>query len=848
MIKKRTWKVLKRFFIIFSVAGFLLSLVALAHYSYLSSKEQLEFQSNEKFQVIQGQTAIKQQLAGVLSDLNYLTAYGEKYLLFNPDSANQNRMLNDLLLIFSKEKGVYDQIRYLDNQGVEVIRINYNHGNPVSIPKTNLQTKSNRYYFQAVQYLKQNQYYISPLDLNIENEKIESPYKPVLRFAKPVFDQQSQKQGTLILNYTGQTLLDHFIKATHVIQQRVALLNPQSYWLYSAEKSLQWAFMFGKETTFSKQFPAAWEVLRQEDEGQFIADKHLFTFVTVDPLPASYSYTTPRPKWKIVSTISLSNKQLNSTFASYIPLYSFMLLLLGLGAWLLAQTWIQHQQTELQVAFEQRFRQALEHINLLAIGLDNNGHLIFCNNALLKLTGWSKQAVLGKKWLDVFVAPEFKNQAIDIMHGIFNGQLHDIHQDTLIQTRDGEIRKVRWNNTLMLNPTGKTIGMTCIGEDVTEIREQEQQLLNLSRAVEQSPNVVMIVGMDGEIQYANPKFTELTGYTLKEVLGKNPRLLKSTNGMSKADYRNLWETIKSGKTWKGIFQNKKKNGENYWESAIISGIRNSDGDIINYLAVKENITKRLQLEKQLEQRNIKIAKSEALAVVGRMASMVAHDLRNPLSSIKMSLQILSKPATKAMEAQITELKKIALDQVAYMEIILEDLLSFACPSSLQPEWLSIEHIINETINILQGKIQRHQAIIETSFQTGLPTLYVDSRRIRQVLSNLISNAIQAATEAGESPHIMIVVMSKLGQDLPAIQIEIYDNGAGLGDTNTKQLCEPFYTTRTKGTGLGLAIVKRYVEEHNGTIILENNPEEKGTICNVTLPISSLVNVGEKHHA
>jgi len=965
------WKTLPLFLIIFIVTSILLFLVALGHYWQVTLKERTAFENNEVSTVQQGKTAIEQQLAGVVSDIHYLASYGEHYrtsygkaysLFDNADE--QNQQLSRLLYTFSKEKKVYDQIRFLNTLGAEVIRINNNEGTPYPVPNQDLQKKSTRYYFQEISKLKKGEVYISPLDLNIEKGKIERPYKPVLRFGEPVFNAQGEHKGSLLLNFMGDELLTAFREATKSHQAHIVLLNNKGYWLSSPNKTQEWGFMYGKKENFGSQFYETWKTIKTDQHGQFYSNEHLMTFTTVNPLPVSLQ-TNTTPSWKIVSLVPQSNTALGGAFDKYVTLYGSILLLLAFGAWVLASTIIRHRQSELQVVFEQRFRQVLEHVDLLAIALDKDGTITFCNEALSKLTGWKRDEILGKNWFDTCVPDESKSETIQLMQDISSGRIEEVHEDALIKTKAGGKRKVEWNHTLMKDSNGEVIGLTCIGENVTDIRAQEKQLLTLSRAVEQSPVVVLIVGTDGGIQYTNPRFTEVTGYTMEEALGKNPSILKSEPHTNKEEYDQLWKKIKTGGTWHGIFKNRKKNGEIYWASASISGLRDSDGKIVNYIGVQEDITERLNLEQkfrmsvegspyamvmideaaeiilinsqteeyfgynrdellgqdvemlipdkyqqghsklrdeyltapqfgvnrdhdlgrrlfgkrkdgtqfpveialnlidtdegkitltsiiditqrtklesELEQRNQEVAKSKTLAVVGRMASMVAHDLRNPLSSIKMGLQILSKPMKAGSEEHKQELKKIALEQVGYMEVILEDLLNYARPPALKLEWLDIKNILNETTNMLQGLIQEYHATIHTNILQGLPTIYADSSKLRLILSNVISNAIQAAAESGKQPEITLSAMSRLGDKIPSIQIEISDNGPGIDSEKVEQLFEPFYTSRAKGTGLGLAIVKGFVEQHKGQITLGSNPNREGTICTILLPISELIN-------
>ena len=969
-MKGNFWKVLPLFLIIFLIVTVLLFLVALGHYWQVTLKEKTAFENNVVSTVQQGKTAIEQQLAGVVSDIHYLarygehynTSYGQAYSLFD-NAKQQNLQLTRLLSAFSKEKKAYDQIRFLDMQGAEIIRINNSTGIPYSVPTQDLQKKSARYYFQEISKLKKGELYISPLDLNIEKGRIELPYKPVLRFGELVFNAQGERKGSLLLNFMGGELLTAFLDATKSHQGNIMLLNNQGYWLSSPDKTQEWGFMFGKKNHFGAEYDEAWRIIKGKLGGQFYSNNYLMTFTTVNPLPA-FLRTTTSPRWKIVSLIPQSNPSLGGAFDKYVTLYGSILLLLGFGTWVLASTIIRHRQSELQVVFEQRFRQVLEHVDLLAIALDNNGKITFCNEALSKLTGWGRNEILGKNWFDTCVPDDFKQKTKQTISDIFSGKLDQVHEDALIKTRAGDKRKVDWNYTLMKDSDDGVIGLTCIGENVTDIRSQEKQLLTLSRAVEQSPVVVLIVGTDGCIQYTNPRFTEVTGYTMEEALGKNPSILKSEPHNNKDEYDKLWKRIQAGRTWHGIFKNKKKSGDIYWASASISGIRDNNGKIVNYIGVQEDITERLSLEQkfrmsvegspyamvmiddkgkiilinsqtekyfgysrdelmgqkvemlipekyhhghvqlreqyltsphlgpnrdhdlgrrlfgqrkngsefpveialnlidtdegkitlasiiditqrtklesELDQRNQEVAKSKTLAVVGRMASMVVHDLRNPLSSIKMSLQILSKPSKEGTEEHRKELKKISLEQVGYMEVILEDLLNYARPPALMPEWLNVKDVFNETTNMLQGLIQRHDATIHINSQQGLPTFYADPGKLRLILSNIISNAIQAASESGEEPVIILSAMSRLGDSIPRIQIEIIDNGPGIDNEKAELLFEPFYTSRAKGTGLGLAIVKGFVEQHQGQITLETNHNSEGTICTILLPISALM--------
>ena len=169
-----------------------------------------------------------------------------------------------------------------------------------------------------------------------------------------------------------------------------------------------------------------------------------------------------------------------------------------------------------------------------------------------------------------------------------------------LRAKDGTVHTVIKNVEMLTDPTGQIIGGIESLVDVTEHRRVEHELRKLSSAVEQSPSVIMITDVNGTIEYVNPRFTAVTGYTASEVIGQRPSLLKSGHTAA-AEYEELWETITAGGEWRGEFLNKKKGGELYWELATILPIRDSGGRITHFLGIKEDITARKHAEQALQE-------------------------------------------------------------------------------------------------------------------------------------------------------------------------------------------------------------------------------------------------------
>lgn len=196
-----------------------------------------------------------------------------------------------------------------------------------------------------------------------------------------------------------------------------------------------------------------------------------------------------------------------------------------------------------------------------------------------------------------FVHPDDKEFVERTLHDTLSKK-EPFNLDSRIVLKDGSERIVHVQAEIIFDDTGKAIRMNGIIQDITEFKRLEDEFRKVSNAVEQSSCLIVITDVKGNIEYVNPKFTQVTGYTPEEVIGKNPRIVKSDNTPPK-EYEQLWTAISSGREWRGEFINKKKNGELYWESASISAVKNLKGIITHFIAVKEDITDRKQMEEEL---------------------------------------------------------------------------------------------------------------------------------------------------------------------------------------------------------------------------------------------------------
>ena len=223
---------------------------------------------------------VKREFDAIRSDTRFLS---EQALLkgFIARGGSGKVELRQEYLLFSREKRMYDQIRYLDESGRESVRIDFHDGRPRAVPEDQLQDKSGRYYFDRARGLERGQVYVSPFDLNVEHGRIEEPLKPVVRFSAAAFDERGQRHGVVVLNYLARKLIDELIDLSVGTPGSVMLLDSKGYWLHGPEDEDEWGFMFGNERTYRLRHPAAWERMTSSQRGQFTDQDGLISFATV---------------------------------------------------------------------------------------------------------------------------------------------------------------------------------------------------------------------------------------------------------------------------------------------------------------------------------------------------------------------------------------------------------------------------------------------------------------------------------------------------------------------------------------------------------------------------------------
>lgn len=374
--------------------------------------------------------------------------------------------------------------------------------------------------------------------------------------------------------------------------------------------------------------------------------------------------------------------------------------------------------------------------------------------------------------------------------------------------------------------------MTLLELNRTLVQREQDRSLNrkLARAIEHSPVSIVMANVKGNIEYVNPQFETLTGYTLPEVIGRNPRFLQSGD-KTPEEYRQLWRTITSGKTWHGKFRNKKKNGDIFWEQASISPVMDMIGKVTHYVAVKEDITERQRIEAQLR------AKNDDL---NGFTYSVSHDLKAPLRGITGYTQELLRKHQDGMAKRA----RFCLSQIdtaaRSMDQLIEDLLHYSRLDAESPTATPVQlDTLIQSVLSERSYTLTEQGVALTVSAPPL-TLYLWERGLRQVLSNLFANALKFSRLA--SPPT-ISVTAEVVQDRCLIRVS--DNGIGFDMKYSERIFGLFNRlvrpAEFEGTGAGLAIVKKVLDKLGGRIEVTSSPGQ-GSTFSVNLPYNPVMPV------
>ncbi len=456
-----------------------------------------------------------------------------------------------------------------------------------------------------------------------------------------------------------------------------------------------------------------------------------------------------------------------------------------------------------------------------------------CNQTVANKLGYRKDEMIGQPIFALYHADCMDKVQAAFKSFIETGVVHNA--ELQLRKKDGSKIEVNLNVTSVRDENGQILHSRSSWIDITDRKQAEEKVRKLSQAVDQSGEAVAITDAAGCIEYINPAFSLITGYSEAEAIGQNPRILKSGN-QDAAFYEKMWSTLRSGEFWQSKVINKRKNGDFYPSMLTISPIKNDSGKITNYIGIQQSLEAIEALEAQFHQ-------SQKMEAIGTLVGGIAHDFNNNLAGITGNLY-LAKMAAKSLPEVVKRLDSVETLSFGAAATI-QQLLAFSRKGIVQMNPLSISSFLKETIKLQQVSLPES---VSLQLQVNDTDMLVkgDINQLQQVLMNLINNAFDAVQKS-ENPAIRICLDRFQADDDFVTQhngyrlgeyarISVVDNGSGIKPEHLNHVFEPFFTTKEqgKGTGLGLAMVYGAVKTHDGMVDIISSLQ--GTTVQLCLPL------------
>ena len=530
----------------------------------------------------------------------------------------------------------------------------------------------------------------------------------------------------------------------------------------------------------------------------------------------------------------------------------------------------ERKQAEEELLSKTAFLEAQTHATPDGIlVLDENGNKLLQNQKFLDMFDvprWISEKADEKSLLE-HVLKEIKNPEEFVKQVQYiNSHKEETVRDE-VEFKNGRIFD-RYS-AVVIGKDGTHYGRIWTFREITERKRNEEAVRRLSLAVEQSPVSILITDLEGSITYVNRRFTETSGYTSDEVLGENPRILKSGQ-TSNSEYKNMWEAVTHGREWRGEFHNRRKDGELLWESVIISPIKDINGRPTHFLAFKEDITERRNMELQMQQ-------AQKLEAIGQLAAGIAHEINTPIQFIGDNLRFVQeawvsldpvismlRPLSEAskqkefpidlvnqfsgtlaalnleyLRQELPQALNQSLDGIARVTKIVLAMKEFSHPGSDEKLPANINKAILTTITVARNE-WKYVSEVATFLDEDLPLVPCHVSEVSQVILNLIVNSAHAISQVvGDGSNGMGKITIQSKQENGCALISIHDTGPGIKPEIQSKIFEPFFTTKGvgKGTGQGLTIAHNTIVKRHGGRLWFESELNMGTTFFIQLPIT-----------
>ncbi|MDX8395826.1 MAG: PAS domain S-box protein, partial [Mariprofundaceae bacterium] len=477
---------------------------------------------------------------------------------------------------------------------------------------------------------------------------------------------------------------------------------------------------------------------------------------------------------------------------------------------------------------EEKYRNIIDNMQDCLYRTDMDGKLVFSSQSIQSLMCCEPDEIMGDRLSDYYIDPNGRQRFLALLSASPDGKIEGF--EAQVQRKDGKVIWLSANSHFIYDNAGEIQGIEGTLRDITVIKEAEESLRKLSQAIEQAGEAVLLTDKQGVIEYVNPAFIQMTGYSADEVIGKNPRVLQS-GLQDKPFYEDLWRTILSGKTWENMMTDRRKDGSLFPALASISPIFDALGEITHFVSIQRDMTDLQQMEEKFNQ-------AQKMESIGTLVGGIAHDFNNMLASMVGSLYLLKNKLNEQPEL-IERVESLEKQSFRAADMI-KQLLAFARKGNVEMQILDFNSLVKEVFNLALRTISEDILVKQSVCEESLP-IKGDASLLQQILINLLNNARDAVVTVPD-PEIIISVDTyqadevfvnshqdvSLGTDYARLMVR--DNGCGIPMNDLNHIFEPFFTSKPvgKGTGLGLAMIFGSVQTHGGFIDVESTVGEGST--------------------
>lgn len=859
----------KYFFILFISSLIIVGSVSLSFYFTAQHSRQKVIENQEISNLFQQEKIIRNDIKSIIADLMFLVNHHHLHSNIEGETDDSFETVAEEFLIFARQKKIYDQVRFIDKTGMEQIRINYNDGKPTIVPVEKLQAKGERYYFKDTFRLQENEVFISPFDLNIEQGAIEKPEKPMIRFGAPVFNRKGEKFGIIVLNYMGTEILDDIKESRSQPLGHYSLLNQAGYWLLAPDQEKEWGFMYPHraDVSFANRFPVTWEHITQNDSGLFYENGDMYIFDTIFPLQEGLKSSTGSIDayqqsaknlsaheyyWKIISHIPESelSQLLHPNLSRYLFANGLLLLLIGVSCWLIVKLRIKQLQAEQNVnKSELKFRTIADFSYDLDAWLKPDGSYAYISPSCERITGYPPKNFLDDPnfFLEI-THPDDRELLADHRKKHLDRSFEKAEVYFRIIMKSGEIRWIWHQCQGVYSEDNRWLGRRTTNRDVTD-KHLVEAALQREREMFLSGPVATFTWRNQEnwpVEQISANVVDILGYKAEEFLNGSvlyaecihpddfERVTKEVTTHSESDDNSFTHSP---------YRLISRSGDTVWVLDTTSIVRDSIGGITHYLGYLVDISEQKRQEQLLLESSKQKGELKRFESLKTMAGAIAHRFNNSMMAVQGNLDLMTM--TLPDDSDEHQMASSAAQAARGASQIGSMMLSYVGQKSLQLKTLSLSDIVRESTTALKNQFQPSISLKLTPPETPLYCA-VDPQQIKDVIESILTNAIESlndntgvikitfGSDSFAAESFPVFFQNDMLQDGLYVFCQIKDTGHGISPENLLRIFEPFYTTKFVGRGLGLALTVGVMQSHHGAITVESIPEE-GTTVRIMLP-------------